>query len=79
MILPTKLKKPPHLILALVFICSFFSCNSEKKDTPKKIAVVISTLNNPWFVVLGESAAKRAKQAGVSAYNAIYVEKFDAV
>ncbi len=28
------------------------------------MAVVISTLNNPWFVVLGESAAAKAKELG---------------
>lgn len=32
-----------------------------------KIAVVISTLNNPWFVVLGESAASRARELGYEA------------
>ncbi|MFM2081656.1 MAG: ribose transporter, periplasmic ribose-binding protein rbsB, partial [Verrucomicrobiota bacterium] len=32
-----------------------------------KIAVVISTLNNPWFVVLGESAKARATELGYDA------------
>lgn len=32
-----------------------------------KIAVVISTLNNPWFVVLGESAKARALELGYAA------------
>jgi len=32
-----------------------------------KIAVVISTLNNPWFVVLGNTAKERAEQLGYSA------------
>lgn len=32
------------------------------------MAVVISTLNNPWFVVLGESAAARAKELGYEAH-----------
>ena len=52
-------------ILALVFL----GCNSqsEKAETPKKMAVVISTLNNPWFVVLGESAAERARELGYEA------------
>jgi ABC-type sugar transport system substrate-binding protein len=31
---------------------------------PKQIAVVISTLNNPWFVVLAETARDRAKALG---------------
>ncbi|HKJ42436.1 MAG TPA: D-ribose ABC transporter substrate-binding protein, partial [Sunxiuqinia sp.] len=33
-------------------------------EPSNKIAVVISTLNNPWFVVLGESAAERARELG---------------
>ncbi len=32
-----------------------------------KIAVIISTLNNPWFVVLGESAKARAIELGYDA------------
>lgn len=32
------------------------------------MAVVISTLNNPWFVVLGESAAQRARELGYEAH-----------
>jgi ribose transport system substrate-binding protein len=32
-----------------------------------KIAVVISTLNNPWFVVLGNTAKERAEQLGYEA------------
>jgi ribose transport system substrate-binding protein len=31
------------------------------------MAVVVSTLNNPWFVVLAESAAQRAKELGYEA------------
>ena len=30
----------------------------------KKMAVVVSTLNNPWFVVLSETARERAKELG---------------
>ncbi len=33
----------------------------------KKVAVVISTLNNPWFVVLGETARDRAIELGYEA------------
>jgi ribose transport system substrate-binding protein len=32
-----------------------------------KIAVVISTLNNPWFVILGNAAKERAEQLGYEA------------
>ena len=40
--------------------------DEESKDKGK-IAVVISTLNNPWFVVLGNTAKERAKQLGYEA------------
>lgn len=40
--------------------------NAEPSDN-KKIAVVISTLNNPWFVVLGETARDRAVELGYEA------------
>ena len=36
-------------------------------ETKAKIAVVISTLNNPWFVVLGETAKARAVELGYDA------------
>ncbi len=42
------------------------SCNShsKKSDGNKKIAIIVSTLNNPWFVFLAETAAKKAKALG---------------
>jgi ABC-type sugar transport system substrate-binding protein len=56
------------LTIILLLISVLSSCNqtSEKKHS-NKIAVVISTLNNPWFVVLGESAAGRARELGYEA------------
>ncbi len=33
----------------------------------KRVAVVVSTLNNPWFVVLAETARDRAKELGYEA------------
>ena len=33
----------------------------------KRIAVVVSTLNNPWFVVLAETARDRAQELGYEA------------
>jgi ABC-type sugar transport system substrate-binding protein len=39
-------------------------CKSRSNDGPKKIAVIVSTLNNPWFVFLAESAAAKAKELG---------------
>lgn len=34
---------------------------------PQRIAVVVSTLNNPWFVVLAETARDRARELGYEA------------
>jgi ribose transport system substrate-binding protein len=45
-----------------------FSCNNNKtQEKPQKVAVIISTLNNPWFVVLAEAAAAKAKELGYEA------------
>ncbi|MBD2757452.1 D-ribose ABC transporter substrate-binding protein [Spirosoma validum] len=48
-----------------VFLILVGSC-TNKSDTgqPKKVAVIVSTLNNPWFVVLAETAAAQAKALG---------------
>ncbi|WP_304198444.1 D-ribose ABC transporter substrate-binding protein [Flavobacterium alvei] len=53
------------ILLALVLFASLTSCKkSDKAEEPKKIAIVVSTLNNPWFVFLAETAAKKAKELG---------------
>ena len=53
------------LLFLLVLISGLNGCNnSSVKKHSNRIAVVISTLNNPWFVVLGESAAQRARELG---------------
>jgi len=42
--------------------------HASAQPAPKqKIAVVVSTLNNPWFVVLGETAKARAIELGYDA------------
>jgi ABC-type sugar transport system substrate-binding protein len=46
------------------------SSSSDKEGDPaakKKIAVVISTLNNPWFVVLKDAAIERSRELGYEA------------
>ena len=43
------------------------SCGGRRGESKPKVAVVISTLNNPWFVVLGETAAQRAEELGYEA------------
>ena len=63
--------------LFLVFVLVLGGCARDEAGTPaddassgpaeKKIAVVISTLNNPWFVVLAETARDRALELGYEA------------
>jgi len=59
-----KIKQLSLLILTAVFV---FGCSSKEKSEKPKIAVVVSTLNNPWFVMLAESAAENAKKLGYEA------------
>ena len=61
-------------IVALVLLGLVWGCKQKEEAAPAeeaeskgKIAIVISTLNNPWFVVLGETAAERARQLGYEA------------
>jgi len=48
-----------------VFLVS--ACSKSQSNEKKKVAVVISTLNNPWFVILAESAAENARKLGYEA------------
>ncbi|GEL11636.1 monosaccharide ABC transporter substrate-binding protein, CUT2 family [Flavobacterium glycines] len=59
-----KIKQLSLIILTAVFV---FGCSSKEKSEKPKIAVVVSTLNNPWFVMLAESAAENAKKLGYEA------------
>ncbi len=52
--------------LASVFL-AFAATAADQPAAKEKIAVVISTLNNPWFVVLGETAKARATELGYDA------------
>lgn len=57
------------MFLLLALLIGWAACSQQQgSDQPKKMAVVISTLNNPWFVVLAESAAERARELGYEAH-----------
>jgi ribose transport system substrate-binding protein len=43
------------------------SCTGKQTQEKPKVAVTISTLNNPWFVVLAETASAKAKELGYEA------------
>lgn len=63
------------IIMIMVVALFTFGCKQKKQQQAGnkeskgkgKIAVVISTLNNPWFVVLGNTAKDRAGQLGYEA------------
>ena len=60
------LKRSPYFLLFLS--CFFLQCKSKSTAGKKhKIAVVVSTLNNPWFVFLANTAADKAKALGYDA------------
>lgn len=53
-------------ITILLALCIIAGCGNQENSPPsnQKVAVVISTLNNPWFVVLAETAAEEARSLG---------------
>ena len=55
------------LLLLLLSIATFSCKNKTSQNQPKKIAVIVSTLNNPWFVVLAETAAAKSRALGYEA------------
>lgn len=56
------------LSILLLTLFSFTRCKSKTAtDKRHKIAVVVSTLNNPWFVFLAETAAAKATALGYDA------------
>lgn len=56
-----------RFLFALLVLPFITSCSSPRRSDTREMAVVISTLNNPWFVVLGESAAAKARELGYEA------------
>ena len=60
--------RPVFYILWAVML--LMGCTSRQKVSQyheQKVAVIVSTLNNPWFVVLAETAANRAIELGYEA------------
>ncbi len=55
------------LLIGILLATVWLSCSGNNTSGPPKMAVVISTLNNPWFVVLGETAKERAEELGYQA------------
>lgn len=55
------------LLLTFLSMAFFLSCNSGRTIDKARVAVVISTLNNPWFVVLADAAKQRAEELGYEA------------
>lgn len=60
------LKRIFTYFVAASLLLAQHGCSSSKHEC-RRVAVVISTLNNPWFVLLGESAKARAEELGYEA------------
>src|SRR6186713_1557508 len=61
------LKQKGLLFTAFLLVLFAMGCGNHAANTPKRIAVIVSTLNNPWFVYLAENAAAKAKALGYEA------------
>jgi ABC-type sugar transport system substrate-binding protein len=63
-----KFSRGRHMVVAVMLIglAIFGSCRKLSSEQPA-IAIVISTLNNPWFVVLADTAKQRAQELGYRA------------
>jgi ribose transport system substrate-binding protein len=63
------MKTPVHTLIGAAGLATacLFASPAAAPSAKGKIAVVISTLNNPWFVVLGETAKARAIELGYDA------------
>lgn len=52
------------IFLMISSILIFDGCKSDDSTGKKKVAIIISTLNNPWFVVLAQTASDKAQALG---------------
>src|SRR5688572_8032172 len=52
------------LLLPVLMICFSSGCKDASKKEKAKMAVIVSTLNNPWFVFLAQSATAKAEELG---------------
>lgn len=57
----------PAGLLALLVLAPWVHAADSRLASDRRVAVVVSTLNNPWFVVLAETARDRAKELGYNA------------
>jgi ABC-type sugar transport system substrate-binding protein len=55
------------LVACLAIAALLFPQTMKAQDAKVKVAVVVSTLNNPWFVVLANTAKDRAVELGYDA------------
>ncbi len=56
------------LLSLLTAVCLLAAAGpAAAAESGRRVAVVVSTLNNPWFVVLAETARDRAKELGYEA------------
>lgn len=55
-----------YLWLLVIAVFLAVGCKAKKAADkgPKKIAIIVSTLNNPWFVFLAQKAAAQAQKLG---------------
>jgi ribose transport system substrate-binding protein len=56
-----------YLLCVVVLLMGCSRRQGVSQDEEMKVAVIVSTLNNPWFVVLAETAANRAIELGYEA------------
>lgn len=60
-----SMKKIWLIALSVLLVLSIFTgCNTTPKASEKKIGLVVSTLNNPFFVSLKDGAEKKANELG---------------